>query len=47
MRYIEFKITVDREMLETAESVLLEHGYDSMQMCRKYWIIRTCTNMTI
>ena len=32
MRYIEFKITVDREMLETAEAVLLEHGYDSMQI---------------
>ena len=32
MRYIEFKITVDREMLETAGAVLLEHGFDSMQI---------------
>lgn len=32
MRYIKLKITVDREMLETAETVLLEHGYDSMQI---------------
>ena len=32
MRYIEFKITVDGEMLETAEAVLLEHGFDSMQI---------------
>ena len=32
MRYIELKITVDRELLETAEAVLLEHGYDSMQI---------------
>ena len=32
MRYIELKITADRESLETAEAVLLEHGYDSMQI---------------
>lgn len=32
MRYIEFRITADRKMLETAEIVLLEHGYDSMQI---------------
>lgn len=32
MRYIEFRITVDREMLEMAETVLLEHGFDSMQI---------------
>ena len=32
MRYIEFKITVDREMLETSEALIIEHGYDSMQI---------------
>ena len=32
MRYIEFRITVDREMLEMAETVLLEHDFDSMQI---------------
>ena len=32
MRYIELKITADRGSLETAEAVLLEHGYDSMQI---------------
>ena len=32
MRYIEFKITADKEVLEAAEAVLLEHGFDSMQI---------------
>ncbi len=32
MRYIELIITADRGSLETAEAVLLEHGYDSMQI---------------
>ena len=32
MRYLEFKITTDKDLLETAETVLLEHGYDSMQI---------------
>lgn len=32
MRYIEFRLTADRESMEAAETVLLEHGYDSMQI---------------
>ena len=32
MRYLEFRITVNREKLEAAEAALLEHGYDSMQI---------------
>ena len=32
MRYLEFKISADKELLEMAETVLLQHGYDSMQI---------------
>lgn len=32
MRYIELKITTERDMLEAAEAALLEHGFDSMQI---------------
>lgn len=32
MRYIEFRITADKELLEAVETVLLDHGYDSMQI---------------
>ena len=34
MKYIEFRITVDKGSLEAAEAVLLEHGYDSMYGAR-------------
>ena len=32
MRYLELRITVNKEKLEAAEAALLEHGYDSMQI---------------
>ena len=32
MRYLEFRITVNKEKLEAAEAALLEHGHDSMQI---------------
>lgn len=32
MKYNELKIQVKRELLEEIETVLLEHGYDSMQI---------------
>ena len=44
MKYNELKIQVKRELLEEIETVLLEHGYDSMQIDDPFDAIDIATN---